>query len=66
MHFKDEHYPPSRLANPVCRACHWYCSRTHTCDYYIKTGQRKKGVGKSCDSYKLRDGDAKRYINRFN
>lgn len=55
-------YPKSAVANPVCKACHWYSCRTHTCDYFLQTGQRKSGAGKDCNAYKPRNGKAKRFI----
>lgn len=63
--FDAKHYPASRLANPVCWACHWYGSTTITCDYYMETGQRKKGVGTSCNAYKPRAAAAKSYLPNF-
>ena len=46
-----KNYPVSPCANSKCRSCYYYSSKTITCDYYLLTGKRKRGVGESCSAW---------------
>lgn len=46
-----KHYPVSATANDRCHACIYYSAKTISCDHYMRTGRRKTGSGKDCNSY---------------
>lgn len=41
---------------PICQKCHWFGTSSKTCDYFLRTGQRRKGnlTDVSCEQFTKR------------
>ena len=37
-----------------CAACDFYSPRTHSCDFYLRTGKRRRGPAATCKHFRPR------------